>query len=113
MHLAIIYRKKNKKLLAYSLHIDCDTTTKLNLEKINDNIIQLHVHLDWKYKSLTKNNIVCVFLECNVLINTVSLENQECNECGTECKISLFLCCRFERKKSIRQNGCFLLFSFV
>lgn len=61
--------------MTYSLHTDdCDTTTKSNLENINDNIIQLHVHLDLKYKSLTKNNIVSVFLGFNVLTNTVSLE---------------------------------------
>lgn len=63
-----------KKLLTYSLQIECDTTTKSNLENINDNIIQLNVHLDWKYKSLTKNSIVCVFLEFNVVTNTVSLD---------------------------------------
>lgn len=102
------YLHKNyKKLLTYSLHIDCDTTTKSNLENINDNIIQQHMHLDLKYKSLTKNIIVCVFLEFNVFTNTVSLENQECNECGTEDKTSLFLCCRLERNDSFRQNGSF------
>lgn len=99
--------------MTYSLHIGCDTTTKSNLENINDNIIQLHVHLAFKYKSLTKNNIVCVFLEFNVIMNTVSLEIQKCNEVGTEGKTSLFLCCRFERNNSIRQNGCFFFYFSV
>lgn len=65
MNHVIIPFKKYIKLLSHSLHTACDTTEKPNFENKTDKVNQLSVYLSLWHRSLTKTNIVCIFLAIN------------------------------------------------